>query len=160
MTAAEVNGKSAEREGTTPATTETGTTSDAEQTPEDSAFTLTRIRNSAHSGLPASSWRLPSKSFALFHTGSQNGNRYNSYPADSNDIANGGAGIPGSWTPDDKDPFEVAFDGGDTDPMSPRSMNTARKWLIVSVLSGAGLCLSVTSLPPGHDAPVRDVKLY
>lgn len=160
MTATEANGKRAEPEGTTPAIFETGTTSDAEQTPEGPAFKLTWIRKSAHNGLPTSSSPRPSKSIALFLTGPQNGNRCDSYPADSDDIANGGAGIPSSGTPDDKDPFEVAFDGGDTDLMSPRGMSTARKWLIVSVLSGAGLCLSVTPLPPGHDAPVRDVKLY
>jgi hypothetical protein len=56
--------------------------------------------------------------------------------------ANDGVGTPGSWTPNDKnDTFEVAFEGGDSDPMCPRSMKTARKWLIVSVLSGAGVCL-------------------
>jgi hypothetical protein len=47
----------------------------------------------------------------------------------------------GSQTPDDKDPFEVAFDGGDTDATCPRSMITARKWLIVTVISSASLCL-------------------
>ncbi|GKT77236.1 major facilitator superfamily transporter [Colletotrichum tofieldiae] len=30
-----------------------------------------------------------------------------------------------------EDPYEVGFDGGDSDPMSPRSMNKFRKWLIV-----------------------------
>ncbi len=47
----------------------------------------------------------------------------------------------GYWTPNEKDMFEVAFDGGDADPMSPRSMTKARKWLIVAVLASAGLCL-------------------
>ncbi|RAL62557.1 hypothetical protein DID88_004407 [Monilinia fructigena] len=31
---------------------------------------------------------------------------------------------------DEKDPFEVRFDGGDSDPMCPRSMAHGRKWLV------------------------------
>jgi hypothetical protein len=133
MTAAEADGERAEREGAARATTKTGAPSDTEEKPEESAFELTRTRNSVHSGPPTDP--------ALFHTVSQNGYGCGSYPGDGNDIANEGARTPGYWTPNDKDPFEVAFVGGDADPMSPRSMKAARKWLIVSVLSGASLCL-------------------
>ena len=33
-----------------------------------------------------------------------------------------------------KDPFEVHWDGGDNDPMNPRSLSMARKWVVVAVL--------------------------
>ncbi|KAM6524517.1 hypothetical protein FALCPG4_010127 [Fusarium falciforme] len=137
MTAAEADGKRVKRQGTTPATTETDTSSNTEKKPEDLAFELTRARKSAHIG--------PSTARAVFYPVSQNGYRCNSYPGENNNIANGGAGTPGSWTPNDVDPFEVVFGGGDADPMSPRSMKTARKWLILSVLSGAGLCFTTAS---------------
>ncbi len=150
MTAAEADGERAEREGATPVTTKTGTTSDTEEKPEDPAFELTRTRNSAHSGPSVSSWSRPSAPPALLHTASQNGYGCDNYTGDRNDMANGGAGTLGSWTLNDKDPYEVAFDSGDADPMSPRSMKTVRKWLIVSVLSGAGLCLYVTPFPPAY----------
>ncbi|KAK2061293.1 major facilitator superfamily transporter [Colletotrichum caudatum] len=43
------------------------------------------------------------------------------------------------------DPYEVAFDGGDSDPMCPRSMSTPRKWLVVSIVSCASLCVTAAS---------------
>lgn len=36
--------------------------------------------------------------------------------------------------------FEVGWDGGDADPLNPRSFNTARKWLIVSIVSICAFC--------------------
>lgn len=41
----------------------------------------------------------------------------------------------------EKDPFEVRWDGGDSDPMCPRSMSMARKWLIVIIVSASSLCV-------------------
>lgn len=35
----------------------------------------------------------------------------------------------------ERDPFEVGWDGGDADPMCPRSMPLWRKWLIVFITS-------------------------
>ncbi len=141
MTVSEANGKRPERERTTPATVETSTTSGTEQKQEDSPVELIRTRNSPHIGLPVGSRHRASTVPALFHTVSQNGYGCNGYLGESNEIANEEARIPDYWTLNDKDPFEVAFDAGGADPMSPRSMKTVRKWLIVSVLSGAGLCL-------------------
>jgi len=40
-----------------------------------------------------------------------------------------------------KDPFEVGWDGGDNDPLCPRSMHVARKWMIVFITCSAGLCV-------------------
>ncbi|KAL0941841.1 major facilitator superfamily transporter [Colletotrichum truncatum] len=45
----------------------------------------------------------------------------------------------------EKDPFEVGFDGGDQDPLCPRSMGKARKWLIVSIVSCASFCVTAAS---------------
>jgi hypothetical protein len=38
--------------------------------------------------------------------------------------------------------FEVAWDGDD-DPMNPRSMPYARKWIIIMILSASSLCVYV-----------------
>ena len=46
---------------------------------------------------------------------------------------------------EEKDPFEVAWDGGDADPMCPRSMSTARKWLIVSITCFGSSCVTCAS---------------
>ncbi|KAI8624621.1 MFS general substrate transporter [Xylariaceae sp. FL1651] len=43
-----------------------------------------------------------------------------------------------------EDPFEVSFDG-DNDPMCPRSMNLARKWLLVIIVGLGSLCVTCTS---------------
>lgn len=42
---------------------------------------------------------------------------------------------------DEKDPFDVDWDGDDDDPLCPRSFNKARKWLIVAIVSHVSLCL-------------------
>ena len=41
--------------------------------------------------------------------------------------------------------FEVTWDGDD-DPMNPKSMAYARKWIIVVILSASSLCVYVESL--------------
>ncbi|KAK6223638.1 major facilitator superfamily transporter [Colletotrichum tabaci] len=46
---------------------------------------------------------------------------------------------------EEEDPYEVAFDGGDNDPMSPRSLSSFRKWLIVSIVSCASFCVTAAS---------------
>ena len=40
-----------------------------------------------------------------------------------------------------KDHFEVHWDGGDSDPMNPRSMSMARKWAVVLIVSAASVCV-------------------
>ncbi|EPE25398.1 MFS general substrate transporter [Glarea lozoyensis ATCC 20868] len=47
--------------------------------------------------------------------------------------------------PAEKDPFEVHWDGGESDPMNPRSMSAARKWLVVLIVSASSLCVTCTS---------------
>lgn len=44
-----------------------------------------------------------------------------------------GAGQP------EKDPYEVGWDGGDDDPLNPRSFHKARKWLIVFIVAAGSL---------------------
>lgn len=39
------------------------------------------------------------------------------------------------------DPFEVHWDGGDRDPMNPRSRSKARKWVVVLIVSASSLCV-------------------
>ncbi len=41
-------------------------------------------------------------------------------------------------------PFEVGWDGPD-DPMNPKNMRTARKWLVVITLAVGSLCVTCTS---------------
>ncbi|KAI0403017.1 major facilitator superfamily domain-containing protein [Xylaria palmicola] len=42
------------------------------------------------------------------------------------------------------DPFEVSF-SGDDDPMNPRSMSIARKWLLVYIVGSGSLCVTCAS---------------
>ncbi len=42
---------------------------------------------------------------------------------------------------DDQDHFEVGWEGGDADPMCPRSMPTWRKWVIIGITSFGSFCV-------------------
>lgn len=42
---------------------------------------------------------------------------------------------------EEKDPFEVGWDGGENDPMNPRSKSKAAKWAIVLICSLASFCV-------------------
>lgn len=101
--------------------------------PEETGFEPIRTRNTA--ARPGS--RAGSVSRTLSRTRSQNGYSCDDYPGDNTDED----ASPGAQTPEDKDPFEVGFDGGNADPLCPRSMATARKWLIVSIVSSASFCV-------------------
>lgn len=52
-----------------------------------------------------------------------------------------GAGENSNLEDDQMDPFEVGWDGGDDDPMNPRSMPKWRKWVIVGITSFGSLCV-------------------
>ncbi|RGP60848.1 hypothetical protein FLONG3_10700 [Fusarium longipes] len=45
----------------------------------------------------------------------------------------------------EKDPFEVGWENGDNDPWCPRKFEGFRKWLIVSIVSSASLCVTAAS---------------
>jgi hypothetical protein len=88
--------------------------------------------NTAASG-PAT--KLPSRSSRLSRVRSNNGYGCD----DGNDSEEGPYEGEGAVT--EKDPFEVQWDGGETDRMNPRSMSYARKWVIVLVVSASSLCV-------------------
>jgi hypothetical protein len=41
----------------------------------------------------------------------------------------------------DKDPFEVGWENGDSDPWCPRKFVQVKKWMIVFIVSSASLCV-------------------
>jgi len=41
----------------------------------------------------------------------------------------------------EKDPFEVLWDGVDSDPLNPRNMPKYRKWIVVLIISASSLCV-------------------
>ncbi|KAM3065181.1 hypothetical protein ACMFMG_010377 [Clarireedia jacksonii] len=45
----------------------------------------------------------------------------------------------------EKDPHEVRWEGGDNDPMCPRSIAHGKKWLIVVIVSASSFCVTCTS---------------
>ncbi|KXX76852.1 putative drug/proton antiporter YHK8 [Madurella mycetomatis] len=47
--------------------------------------------------------------------------------------------------PFERDPYEVGWDGGDSDPLCPRSMPTWRKWLIIGITSVGSFCVTNAS---------------
>ncbi|KAJ0369898.1 hypothetical protein COL154_001704 [Colletotrichum chrysophilum] len=93
--------------------------------------------------------------FQRIRTGASAGAR--SLRSLSRNRSNNGYGVDDLDSSDDspsqepeKDPFEVSFDGGDSDPMCPRSMSKLRKWVIVSIVSLAiGLSVFVLGISLG-----------
>lgn len=41
----------------------------------------------------------------------------------------------------EKDPFEVSWEGGESDPLNPRGFALARKWVIVLIISASSICV-------------------
>lgn len=69
------------------------------------------------------------------------------YTRFSEDQEKGASGANGEIPEADVDSqkkFEVTWDGDD-DPMSPKSMSLARKWVIVLVMASSSLCVYVLS---------------
>lgn len=60
--------------------------------------------------------------------------------SDDADEANDSAREKSNGTPE-KDSFEVGWDGGDNDPMCPRSFNKTRKWIITLIVSFCSFCV-------------------
>ncbi|KAF2438008.1 MFS general substrate transporter [Karstenula rhodostoma CBS 690.94] len=61
---------------------------------------------------------------------------------DEDEEPNNSSGATGE---DAGDPYLVRWEGGDADPMNPRSMTTLRRWCIVLVVSGSSLCVTCAS---------------
>ncbi|KAH7410685.1 major facilitator superfamily domain-containing protein [Cadophora sp. MPI-SDFR-AT-0126] len=66
---------------------------------------------------------------------------HNGYGCDDNEDS--GQDVEGGAP--EKDPFDVVWDGGESDPLNPRSMTLARKWLVVLIVSASSLCVTCTS---------------
>ena len=79
--------------------------------------------------------RAPTSMRSVSRTRSNNG--YGCGPDDSEESS--GDVEQGAQT--EKDPYEVRWDGGDNDPMNPRSMAFARKWVVVIIVSASSLCV-------------------
>lgn len=52
-----------------------------------------------------------------------------------------GAGSNNRTEAEKIDPYEVRWEGGDSDPLNPRSMSLLRKWVIVGITSFGSLCV-------------------
>jgi hypothetical protein len=61
--------------------------------------------------------------------------------SDDHDEVHGEKSAGQSQPSAEKDPFEVGWDGGDSDPLCPRSFSKIRKWIIVTVVCSASLCV-------------------
>ena len=110
-------------------------TADSDITPEQSKVfapindpSQTRSRNNSLA-------RAPSSLRAISRTRSNNG-----YGCDADDSEESGGDVE-TGTQAEKDPYEVRWDGGDNDPMNPRSMAFARKWVVVIIVSASSLCV-------------------
>jgi hypothetical protein len=68
----------------------------------------------------------------------------NGYGCDEDDNSREDLEISGDGVVE-KDPFEVHWEDGDNDPLNPRSMSFARKWLVVIIVSASSLCVYVIS---------------
>ncbi|KAG5936816.1 hypothetical protein E4U53_000144, partial [Claviceps sorghi] len=78
---------------------------------------------------------------------SQNGYSVDDGDDDSQTDGRVGEGAPGDASSPGaaKDPFEVGWEGGDADPLCPRSMSRQRKWLIAMIVSHVSLCVTCAS---------------
>lgn len=96
---------------------------------------ITSAEQSSHGGLPhAKSLRL-SKSKSHRSYGGEDGYTCFNEDDSSPNISSGGTAAD--------EPFLVSWDGGDADPMNPRSMTNARRWAITLIVSASSLCVYV-----------------
>lgn len=98
---------------------------------EDSSTIFAPIQSSARRQSAANS--RPSTSEALSRAVSQNGYGCEDGTNSSDDQAQD--------SPAEKDPFEVGWEGGDEDPMCPRSFGKVKKWTITIIVSMASFCV-------------------
>ncbi|OWO99132.1 hypothetical protein B2J93_1930 [Marssonina coronariae] len=68
---------------------------------------------------------------------------HNGYGCDENQADSEGQDVEGQTR--EKDPFDVWWQGGDSDPLNPRSLSLARKWSVVLIVSASSLCVTCTS---------------
>jgi hypothetical protein len=65
---------------------------------------------------------------------SSNGYGVGDFDDNLHDVEGGEAAV-------EKDPYEVRWEDGDDDPMSPRSTAHGKKWLIVLIVSASSFCV-------------------
>ncbi|KAG8671497.1 hypothetical protein FPOAC2_04839 [Fusarium poae] len=80
----------------------------------------------------------PRASVNLSRCQSQNGYSCNPYHEPDNDDGD-------DENAPEKDPFEVNWENGDSDPWCPRKFVKMRKWLIIFIVSSASLCVTAVS---------------
>lgn len=80
--------------------------------------------------------RAPTSLRSISRTRSNNG-----YGCDTDGSEESGGDVEGGNTQAEKDPYEVKWEGGDGDPMNPRSMAFVRKWVVVIIVSASSLCV-------------------
>ncbi|PBP27685.1 MFS general substrate transporter [Diplocarpon rosae] len=68
---------------------------------------------------------------------------HNGYGCDDHQVDTEGHDVEGQTR--EKDSFDVGWDGGDSDPLNPRSLSLARKWLVVLIISASSLCVTCAS---------------
>lgn len=100
---------------------------------------LSRPASRDANGMAENELQRPSTSNTIARVQSQNG-----YGV-SDDTHSTGKADEEKVFPPEKDPFEVGWEGGDDDPLCPRSFNKARKWLIVIIVSNASFCVTAAS---------------
>ena len=65
----------------------------------------------------------------------------NGYGCDANDEDEESGDVEEGEVQVEKDPYEVRWEGGDNDPLNPRSMRLGRKWIVVVIVSASSLCV-------------------
>ncbi|KAK4093182.1 hypothetical protein Purlil1_2339 [Purpureocillium lilacinum] len=122
-----------------------GVTGDNDNAPNGGGDAELQLRRSATSSSTA-----PARS--LYRIRSQNGYGVSDEPSGESDGDGGAAAAPapgpgadGRGASSEKDPFEVGWENGDSDPLCPRSFSKARKWLIVFIVSHVSLCVTCAS---------------
>jgi hypothetical protein len=102
----------------------------------DLHHTLTRDSEkitSADHPEPLSSPRTKSLRLTKSHRSYGGEDGYSCFQEDDSDPNNAGDAAD--------EPFLVTWDGGDADPLNPRSMTNARRWAITLIVSASSLCV-------------------
>lgn len=106
----------------------------------ESGATFAPIRsNGSHMVPPPSRGSGSIRSRGIVRIRSQNGYSVDDGEEDNAELAD--ASGESSPVSGEKDTFEVGWDGGDNDPMCPRSFNLVRKWIIVAIVSNCSFCV-------------------
>ena len=102
--------------------------------------TLYQLINNRSKGKGSLKRSGTSGSRPLSYRSYSDGNGYTSFRDDENGVSAGQT----DGTEEEK-PFEVQWDG-DHDPLNPRSFSTAKKWLIVVIVSMSSTCVYVHTI--------------